>query len=137
VFFAIAVAASLLRAGFGVTSKAGLSSGANGPTMMLIAAACWVIGGFCYAWLRERRVRVTGKKLLYSVLSGTLVFLVVNTLYLGLERGEASIVVPIANLSFVAAISLSVITRMEMLSLRKVIAMAFAVASVVLLSRAA
>ena len=133
-FFWVAVFASLLRAGFGVTSKAGLAQGASASTMLLIAAACWVIGGFFYALLRERRVRITRKKLVYSAVSGILVFLIVNTLILALERGEASVVVPIANLSFVVALTVSVLTKMERLSLRKATAVACAALAIFLLS---
>ncbi len=134
-FFWVAVSASVLRAGFGVTFKAGLSQGAHAPTMMLIAAASWIIGGFCYAWLRERRVRITRKKLGYSALSGVLVFVIINSLILALERGQASIVVPIANLSFIVALTLSVAMKMERFTMRKTIAIVCAAASIYLLAQ--
>ena len=130
------VLASLMRAGFGVTTKGGLAHGANGPTMMLIAAACWVVGGFGYALLREHRVRVTAKMIGYAIVAGLVVFLVVNTLLAALERGEASIVVPIANLGFVVALGISVLTGMERFTLRKGLAIVCASLSVVILSRA-
>lgn len=134
-FFWLAVSASLLRAGFGVTFKAGLSQGAHAPTMMLIAAGSWIAGGFCYALLREHRLRITGKKLGYSALSGVLVFFIVNTLIGALERGEASVVVPIANLSFVVALTISAATRMERFTLCKFVAVCLAAVSIYLLSR--
>ena len=134
-FFWVVVLASMLRAGFGVTSKAGLLHGANASGMMAIAAACWVLGGFLYALLRERRVRVTRVKLVYAGLSGLVVFLVVNTLLLALQYGEASVVAPIANLSFVVALAFSVATRMERLTLRKSGAVACASVSIALLAQ--
>ena len=103
--------------------------------MMLIAAASWIIGGFCYAWLRERRVRITRKKLGYSALSGVLVFVIVNSLILALERGQASIVVPIANLSFIVALALSVAMKMERFTMRKTIAIVCAAASIYMLAQ--
>lgn len=133
-FFWMAVTASLMRAAFGVTTKAGLSEGANGSTMMLIAAGCWVIGGFSYALLREHRVRVTREKLFYSTISGVLVFLTANTLILGLEYGDASIVVPIANLSFVVSLGISLVLKMEMFTARKGVAIMFASLSIILLT---
>jgi drug/metabolite transporter (DMT)-like permease len=136
-FFWLVVLASLMRAGFGVTTKGGLALGANGSTMMLIAAACWIVGGFGYALLREHRVRVTAKKIGYAVVAGLVVFLVVNTLLAALERGEASIVVPIANLGFVVALGISVATRMERFTLRKGFAIVCASSSIMLLSRVA
>ncbi len=134
-FFWVAVSASVLRAGYGVTFKAGLSQGAHAPTMMLIAAASWILGGFCYAWLRERRVRITRKKLGYSALSGVLVFVIINSLILALERGQASIVVPIANLSFIVALALSVAMKMERFTMRKTIATVCAAVSIYLLAQ--
>ena len=108
---------------------------ANASGMMAIAAACWVLGGFLYALLRERRVRVTRDKLVYAGLSGVVVFLVVNTLLLALQYGEASVVAPIANLSFVVALAISVATRMERLTLRKCGAVACASISIALLAQ--
>ncbi len=134
-FFWVAVSASFLRAGFGVTFKAGLSQGAHGPTMLLIAAASWIIGGFCYASLRERRVSITRKMLGYSALSGVLVFVIANSLVLALERGEASVIVPIANLGFIVALALSVAMKMERFTMRKIIAIIYAALSIFLLSR--
>ena len=134
-FFWLAISASILRAGFGVTFKAGLSQGAHAPTMMLIAAASWIVGGLCYASLRERRVRITSKKLGYSALSGILVFVIVNSLILALERGDASVVVPIANLSFIVALALSVAMKMERVTINKVAATICAGLSIFLLSR--
>jgi drug/metabolite transporter (DMT)-like permease len=134
-FFWLVALASLMRAGFGVTTKGGLALGANGATMMLIAAACWVVGGFGYALLRERRVKVTAKKIGYAIVAGLVVFLVVNTLLAALERGEASIVVPIANLGFVVALGISVAARMERFSPRKGLAVVCASLSIILLSR--
>ena len=136
VFFWLVVLASLMRAGFGVTIKGGLALGASGSTMMLIAAACWVVGGFGYALLREHRVKVTAKKTGYAIVAGLVVFLVVNTLLAALERGEASIVVPIANLGFVVALGISVLTGMERFTLRKGLAIVCASLSVIILSRA-
>jgi len=134
-FFWVAVSASVLRAGFGVTFKAGLSQGGHPPTMMLIAATCWIIGGFCYAWLRERRIRITRKKLGYAALSGVLVFFIVNSLTLALERGQASVVVPIANLSFIVALALSVAMKMERFTIPKTIATVCAAVSIYLLAQ--
>ena len=89
----------------------------------------------CYARFREHRVRITRKKLGYSALSGVLVFVIVNSLALALERGQASIVVPIANLSFIVALALSVAMKMERLTMRKTIATVCAAVSIYLLAQ--
>jgi len=133
-FVWLAILASLLRAVYGVLTKAGLNRGADADTLLLIAAVSWVIGGALYALLREGRVRVTGKKAAYALLSGVLVFLIVNFLIAAVARGEASVVIPIANLSFVAALLVSVMLGMERLTARKVAAVGFAMAAIGLLA---
>ncbi|MDX1434570.1 MAG: EamA/RhaT family transporter [Gammaproteobacteria bacterium] len=135
-FFAIAVAASLMRASFNVTSKAGLSAGGSATTMMLIAAICWVLGGGVYAVLRERALLgVNRTVVLYAGISGLVVFMVANSLILALSYGEASVVAPIANLSFVVALAISVAIGMEAMTWRKALAVALAACSIVILSR--
>jgi drug/metabolite transporter (DMT)-like permease len=135
-FFTLAVAASAFRATYGVVSKAGLSEGASMQTLLVIGAVGWIVGGAAYALFVERRLRVTPKKAVYSLVSGVLVFLIVNFLLLAVERGEASVVIPIANMSFVAALLLSVGLRMEPLTRRKAFAVAVAAFSVLMLSLA-
>ncbi|PLY01956.1 MAG: EamA/RhaT family transporter [Desulfuromonas sp.] len=134
IFFAIAVAASLFRALYGVTSKAGLLAGADIQPMLMIAAFCWMIGGSGYALLREKRLRLTRTKAIYSLVSGILVFLIVNFLLLAIEHGEASTVIPIANMSFVLALVLSIFLGMERFTMRKLGAILTAACSIILLS---
>ncbi len=54
---------------------------------------------------------------------------------LALERGDASVVVPIANLSFIVALALSVAMKMERVTINKVAATIYAGLSIFLLSR--
>ena len=136
-FFVMAVAASAFRAIYGVASKVALEQGAAAEGLLVIAAGSWIVGGFAYAAFREKRVRITGKKAAYAVVSGTLAFTVVNALIEALKNGEASVVVPIANLSFAVAMLLSVFLGMEQLSSRKYIAIGFAALSVFLMAQTA
>ncbi|MFT5446102.1 MAG: drug/metabolite transporter (DMT)-like permease [Gammaproteobacteria bacterium] len=133
-FFWLVVLASALRACFGILSKAALTYGVNQSTLLLAGAVSWIIGGLLYAWLRERRVKITVTKLGYSAVSGTLVFLVVNTLILGLQKGDASTVIPIANLSFVLVLIVSIALRMEVLTRRKACALVLAIACIWMMS---
>ena len=134
-FFVMAVAASAFRAIYGVASKVALEQGAAAEGLLVIAAISWIVGGFAYAAFREKRVRITGKKAAYAVVSGTLAFTVVNALIEALKNGEASVVVPIANLSFAVAMLLSVFLGMEQLSSRKYIAIGCAALSVFLMAQ--
>lgn len=135
-FAAMALLACVFRASYGVASKAGLLAGGDAATMMLISAACWVAGGLGYALLRERdRPRLDRSTVGYALLGGALAFGIVNTLIAALGRGEASVVVPIANLGFVIATGISVALGLERLNVRKLAAVVSAVLAVVVLSR--
>lgn len=133
-FFWLVVFASLLRAAYGVVSKIALLASADKNTIILLAAICWIIGGAIYAIYVEKRFVMTPKKVLYSVVSGTLVFCIVNFLILGLKVAHASIVVPIANMSFIIALLISVLMGLEKLDRKKIVAIALAIGSIISLS---
>jgi drug/metabolite transporter (DMT)-like permease len=135
-FFGLSIFASGLRALYGVTSKGALMNNANPDLMLLIVSFCWIAGGFLYAAFKENRILFTSKKALYSLVSGVLVFLIVNFLMLALEYGEASVVIPIANMSFIMALVVSVTLKMEKLTIWKIAAVLSAVISIVCLSKA-
>ncbi|WP_020674464.1 DMT family transporter [Geopsychrobacter electrodiphilus] len=135
-YFTLAVVASLFRALYGVTSKAGLLNGASLQPMLILGALSWVVGGAGYAFFREGRLRMTRIKATYSLISGVLVFLIVNSLLLAIEHGQASTVIPIANMSFILALILSVALGMERFTPRKFAAVAAAVCSILLLTLA-
>lgn len=135
-FFVMAVVASASRAIYGVASKVALEQGASAEGLLVIAAIGWIVGGFAYAAFREKRIRITVKKLAYALVSGSLAFAVVNALIEALKHGEASVVVPIANLSFAVAMLFSVFLGMEKLSGRKYLAIGCAAVSVFLMAQA-
>ncbi len=136
-FLAIAIAASAMRATYGVVTKTAIEAGADVQAMLLLAAGCWIAGGLAYAALREQRVGVTRHKARYALAAGVLAFAVVNTLIEALKFGPASIMVPIANLSFVVAMLISAGIGLELLNLRKWIAVTLAALSIFLLAQAA
>lgn len=133
-FFWLVVFASLLRAAYGVASKIGLSASADRNTILLLAALCWIVGGAFYAKYVEKRFVVTRAKALYSLVSGVLAFCIVNFLILGLEVEKAIIVVPIANMSFIITLFISVLMGAEKINTKKVVTTVFAAGSIVLLS---
>lgn len=136
-FLGAVILASLLRAGYGVTTRAAMVSGVAPEPVLLLVAASWIAGGALYALARDRGLRLTREGARYAAVSGALVFLIVYALLLAVERGEASVVIPIANMSFVVALGISLATGMERLDGRKLLAVCAAVAAIVLLSRAA
>lgn len=136
IFLLLAIAASVFRALYGVLSKIGLKSGGDMDSMSLIFPLCWIIGGFLYAALREKRVRMTFDKAKYCASGGVLAFLIVYTLMSAIEIGDVSILIPIANLGFVIALSYSIVTGMEKFSARKGFAITCAGLSIFLLAQA-
>jgi len=132
----IVIAGALLRAVYGVVTKAGLSEGADADTLMLISALCWIISGLLYAVVIEHRYSITRAKLVYSLVSGLLVYGIVKTLVKALSLGEASVVITIANMSFLMALLVALVLKMEALSPKKIIAMIFAISAITLLSYA-
>ena len=135
-FFLLAVLASCFRAMYGVSTKSGILSGADPQAMLLIISSCWILGGVCYAVFFEKRFNITVKKVLYSILSGVLVYFIANFLMLAVTYGQASIVIPIANMSFIVALSLSIGMSMERFTRMKGIAIILAGISILLLSYA-
>ena len=119
-----------------MSGGAGLSAQADAQSMLLLVAVCWVVGGGFYAKVVEKRFTVTKKKIAYSLLSGFLVFCIVNFLIQGLKTGQASIIIPIANMSFVVALLLSAALKTERLTVRSATAAGLAVVSILLLFNA-
>jgi uncharacterized membrane protein len=136
-FFSLVVLASLLRACFGVVSRAAVLHGVDLQLMLLLTPPVWIAVGGAYAVVRGDRLSgLTRAAIGYAVVSGALICGIANFLMLALERGEASVVVPIANMSFVVAMLLSVLLGMERLTGRKMVAGGLACAAIVVLARA-
>ena len=136
-FLALIIVASCIRALYGIFTKAGLNAGGDANTMMLFAAVGWCTGGLLYAQFRERRVVLTRDKLKFIPIAGCLVFAIVWLLTTALTLGDASVVVPLANMGFVAAFVFSVVLKLESLTPRKTLAIVSAIASIILLTSTA
>jgi len=132
----LVIVGALLRAVYGVVTKAGLSAGADANGLILISAICWIVSGLLYAVLIEHRYSITRSKVSYALVSGLIVYGIVKTLVIALSMGEASVVVTIANMSFLVALFVALLTKMEVLSVKKVSAMVFAVSAILLLTQA-
>ena len=136
IFIILIIIASFLRALYGLFTKAGINSGSQIETMMLLAALGWIIGGFLYASIREKNISITPDLIKFTPIAGILVFSIIWLLTTALTLGDASVIVPIANMGFVAAFILSIFFRLESLNKRTLFAIFCAIASVILLSRA-
>jgi drug/metabolite transporter (DMT)-like permease len=127
---------ALLRAVYGVVTKAGLSAGADADALILISALCWIVSGGLYALIIERRYAITRAKLIYSLVAGILAYAIIKTLVTALSLGEASVVVTIANMSFLMSLLVALLLKIEALSPKKIAAMFFAISAITLLSYA-
>jgi drug/metabolite transporter (DMT)-like permease len=58
-FVGAAIAASLLRAVYGVVTRSAMLHRAAPDVMLLVIGSCWIVGGACYAIVREKRFRMT------------------------------------------------------------------------------
>lgn len=72
--------------------------------MLLVNGSVWILAGGSYAMLREMGLCVTRDVLVYSMVSGTSICAIANFLLLALQSGDASIIVPIANMSFLVTL---------------------------------
>ena len=54
---------------------------------LLTSALCWIVSGLIYARFVEKRYAITRTKILYSLLSGCLVYGIVRTLLAALALG--------------------------------------------------
>lgn len=134
----LVIIAAILRAGMGLSYKYGFNQGASANGVALVNGLCWVIGGMIYYLLREKSNReqeTWSKKLLgYGVLSGLFVFGIVIFMAHSLRLGNASIVLPIMQMSFVATFILSMIFLKEKLSVCKFLALSCGGAALICLS---
>jgi len=65
---------------------------------------------------QDPRFRITWEKIFFIFLSSLLVLGTVNFLMLTVQRGDASTVIPIANISFVIVLLVPVVSKMEILT---------------------
>jgi drug/metabolite transporter (DMT)-like permease len=136
-YLSLIILAAVIRALYGIFTKAGITRGGDANVLMLLAALGFICGGLLYAVFRERTGRFTHQMAVYMLVAGTLVYSVVWLLTTALTLGDASVVVPIANMGFIAAFLFSVLLRLEVLTRRKMLAIVSAMLSVTLLTAAA
>ncbi len=128
------VVACLLRAGMGILYKLASVHGIPQFQMLTISGLCWVVGGLAFSLIRGEPARPGRRTWRFAVLSGLLICGIVYFLLRATRFGEASIVVPISQLSFVLTSVLGVMFHSEVFGTRKVAALAAAALCVVALS---
>lgn len=130
--FMLLVLAALLRAAMGITYKLGMNAGAALYPFLMVNGWMWAVCGVVY----HRLTRSAGggrwrwSTLGYGLLSGVLISALVLFLALALRHGEASVVLPIAQLSFILTALLGVLLLGESLGRFKVLGLFLAVCSI-------
>ena len=133
-FLAVIMIASVIRALYGIFTKIGIEAGANQDAMILLAATGWIAGGLIYAAWREKQLFIKPEKLPYMVIAGLLVYAIIWLITEALTLGDANLVMPIANMGFVAAFLISVLAGLEKINCRKAVAIGSAMLSIVALT---
>ena len=130
----LVITASIFRAGLGLSCKYGPLQGASINGINLIIEIIWIISGIVYYLIKERKVyRLDLQLIKFGTLSGILVAGILFFMMLALKEGNASIVLSIAQMSFLLTFILSVIFLKEKVSLLKLIAMICGVGAILLL----
>jgi drug/metabolite transporter (DMT)-like permease len=138
----LAVIASLLRAGMGISYKlagaefARLQLQGYGPQnywFLSIQGFMWLVVGLLLSVKLEGVIKVTRLNVGYGLVSGLLCCGIVLLLALALGGGQASIIIPITQMSFLVTALLSWPLTHERFSARKIAALLLAVLAVLVL----
>ena len=130
----LVITASIFRAGLGLSCKYGPLQGASINGINLIIEIIWSISGIVYYLIKERKVyRLDLQLIKFGTLSGILVAGILFFMMLALKEGNASIVLSIAQMSFLLTFILSVIFLKEKVSLLKLVAMICGIGAILLL----
>ncbi len=114
----VVVIAAILRAFMGIAYKQGLSAGAGGIQLLVFNGIIRFVMGLVYAVLFEKKA-APKRALPYGVGSGVLISATILFMMLALERGQASVVLPVAQLSFLLTTIIGIIFLGEHLTARK------------------
>ena len=134
---AMIITASVFRAGLGLSYKYGFSQGASPNGVSVLTGVLWIISGPIYYFCREKgRCKPDRKLIGYSALSGLLVSGIVFFMAQALKYKDAnaSVVLPIAQMSFLVTFLLSVIFLKEKITVFKVCALLCGLAAMILLA---
>lgn len=128
------ILAALLRSAMGISYKFAFNNNSDEYGMTVIIGVFWILGGLIYSTLRERKQAKLDKPLLfYGFLSGIFVAGITIFMALAVKNGEASITLPIAQMSFPITFLLSILCLKEPITKWKILGVIFSIAAVLLL----
>lgn len=130
----IVVIAAFLRAAMGISYKYAFAAKADEFGITAVIAVYWIIGGLLYSLLRERKqIKLDKSLFLYGLVSGIFVAGITIFMALALKVGNASVALPIAQMSFPVTFLLSIIFLKESVTRWKVLGVVLSIAAVLLL----
>ena len=133
--FAMALVACLLRALMALSYKGAFSHGSDVNVVSVVTGLCWVVGGPVFSLIRERRVSLPTKgEWFIGVVSGVLVCGILFFMARMNACGNASVVNPIAQMSFLGTFVLSVVFLHEKMTMKKLLALVLGCAAIVCLT---
>ncbi len=118
----IVVLAAMLRAGMGITFKYALVPSSDINAFLVINGFVWVISGIIYHLVKTPKTADLNNLyqiIFFGLISGFLVCGIVLFMALALRAGQASTVLPVAQLSFVITAAAGIIFLGEPFSRRK------------------
>jgi drug/metabolite transporter (DMT)-like permease len=124
--FYLVLLAAVLRACMGLSYKYAFTHGADKNSVTALNACTWIIGGLIYASFWEKKVNFRDRGALkYGLLSGVFVAAIVFFMagMLHIPEGAASIVLPIAQMSFLLTFIMGAVFLKEKVSKRKIAAL--------------
>ncbi len=132
----LAFAASLLRAAMGISYKLAAEAGVHGAWFLAIQGLVWLVAGSAGAVFRGGGSCLSAALIRRGVISGLLVCGIVYFFRRALEFGEASVVIPIAQMSFVITALISRFALGERLDRHKIAALCLSAVAFALLGGA-
>jgi drug/metabolite transporter (DMT)-like permease len=133
--FAMALVACLLRALMALCYKGAFSHGSDVNVVSVATGVCWIIGGPVFSLLREHRITLPSKgEWFIGTVSGVLVCGILFFMARMNECGNASVVNPIAQMSFLGTFVLSVLFLHEKMTRKKLLALLLGCAAIVCLT---
>ena len=128
------ILAALLRAGMGLSYKYAFAAGADEFGITALIAVFWIVGGFLYAVIREpKQVKIEKSLLFYGALSGFFGAGITIFMALALKAGNASVALPIAQMSFPVTFLLSIFCLKESVTRWKILGVILSIGAVLLL----
>ncbi len=115
--------------------KLGAIAGGSPATVLAGQASVFLPLATLFALMRDRGFHPSPRAWRHGATAAVLLLFGMVMLLSGLAHGEASVLVPVAQMSFVVTAGLGFVFLREALTLRKVLGLAFAIAALICLAR--